>query len=149
MPEGDGFISSLLKNSTSLDGVSFTGATGVKWSRVASGVVGSFLVAYYTGFIGVIQTVADRLASIVDGIEAFLVGPFILDSGTAGDASSIESLPGILFAAVDLARSGLSGAFVSDISEYGVVGYLVGVLSVLAAAWVLSLLADWITGRYL
>jgi len=149
MADGDDFLAGLLKNTTQLDGVSFAGATGVKWGRVASGLVGSFLVAYYTGFIGIIQTASDRLAGIVEGIAAFLVGPLVVDTGTAGDASSVESLPGLLFAAVDLARSGLSGAFVSNLSEYGAVGYIVGVLSVLAAAWVLSLLADWINGRYL
>ncbi len=149
MADGDGFIGQFLKNTTSLKGVSFAGATGVNWIRVASGVVGSFLVAWYTGLIGVIQTATSRYAALIDGYEAFLVGPFVIDSGTPGDASSIESLPGLLFAAVNLATSALEGAFIADFSEYGILGYLVGLTSILAAAWVLSQTATWVTTRYL
>lgn len=141
----DSFIERFLTGTESIPGVSFSAATGVNWTRVASGVVGSFVVAYYTGLVTIIQSVVSGIVDLIEGVGRFISGGFVADTGTPGDLSTVDTLPGLLDVVVNLSEA----SFAMDMSEYGILGYLAGVASVLGGMYVLSVTSTWITGRYL
>lgn len=144
----DSWIRSLLKGTTALNGVSFTGASGVRWGRVAAGIVGAIVVVFSEGVIALVDTFFDGYAGVYDGLANFIGGPIIVDAGSPTDITSVETLPGFIDVVAGVPQAVLTG-LTFDMAEYGILGYLVGVASILGAAWVLSQTISYLTGRYI
>lgn len=114
--------SSFLTGSRSVDSVSFSLASGLNASRIASVTVGTVVFVVSVGVNTVIQALASAYSGLVDAFAGFL----------AGRGGLVDTI-------FETGLTAIRGAWTFSFDEFGVFAFPVGVAVLLASLYVVQL----------
>jgi hypothetical protein len=108
-------ISDFLKDTQSLDGVDFEGATGVRAVRIAGVVAGTIATTLFIGIARVIDAITGAFAGVFDAVAGFVVDTPAQWVGDIGQAVTTDGLGGFGIAALPAAAlATLAGLYLAD-----------------------------------
>ena len=131
MPDGDDATdvdvdeSSFLTGVSPIDGVSFSGASGINSSLLAKTLVGSGVFALAVGVNTLINGVTDAVAGLITGVQEFLAGR--TETGWFGSTKIELEYAGIIDILFGTAIAAIRGAWSFSLTQFGVLAYPVGV----------------------
>lgn len=129
---------SFLTNSESISGLSFPTASGIKVGRLGKTIVGSIAFAIGIAFNTTIAAVVTAFTGLIDGFREFIVGGTrYVRYGFTGGGYTVET-DGLIDVTVGAGVAALEGAWSFSVDQFGIFALLVGVVAILATAYVAS-----------
>lgn len=139
--DDDGVLSdeqtdSFLANSSSVPGLNFQLADGIKPVSVAKAILGSLAFSVALGINTLIDAMVTAYTGLIQGVEEFIAGRFYLVENRGGLGVKPITEDGLIDVTLGAGAAAIEGAWAFTLDEFGLFAYPVAIAVLVVTAYV-------------